>query len=363
MKKILSLLLAFVMIFALCGTVFAQDEKDATITVKDAVGFASQTVTVVVRIDETYGLSAANLKIKYDKRLELISVENGDFFINMANSAIYMQDTSGVNGEYLYIGINDGDNLAKVRGDFVKLNFKLPADAQNDEEFNVEIDKKASLLATGTDSKKDFKVVNGKITAKESNNCGGAHTFGEEVVLGTSSFLSTGYKYKMCTICNYTETEYQPATEVRAYEYLGTSINYTGKPSGIAPMFRVDANALDYVKAVNGECKVDAGIVVYKNGVLFDEEVFFGEGATYSLVDGVLFIKITNVSAYDEFTFKAYVKITNEATGEERIAYTTATIDGSEEISICDVTKELNLKNYSKENKAYLQNILDGFAD
>ncbi|MBR2024358.1 MAG: hypothetical protein IKA02_00955 [Clostridia bacterium] len=363
MKRILSLLLTFIMVFSLCGTILAQDVKDATITVQDAIGFPSQTVSVVVRIDETYGLSAATLKIKYDKRLELISVENGDFFTNIADSAIYMQDTAGVNGEYLYIGINDGDDLAKVRGEFVKLNFKIPADAEEGEEFKVEIDKKASLLTTGTDSSKKFDLVNGKITSYEANHCGGNHTFGEDVVLGTASFLSTGYKYRICTACRYTETEYQPATEIRAYEYLGTSINYTGKPSGIAPMFKVDENALNYVKTVNSECNVEAGIVVYKNGIRYDEEVFFGNGATYSLVDNVLFVKVNNVSAYDEFTFKAYVKITNESTGEERIAYTIATVDGSEEISICDVTKKLNLKSYSKENRAYLQNILDGFAD
>lgn len=93
------------------------------------------------------------------------------------------------------------------------------------------------------------------------------------------------------------------------------------------------------------------------------QEVFFGDGATYELKDDILFVKQTDVSAYDEFTFKAYVKITDKATGEERIAYTVATLDGSEEISICDVTKKLNLKSYSKENRVYLQNILDGFAD
>ena len=362
MKRVLSLLLVLIMVFSLCSVILAEDIKNATVTVKDAEGFASQTVSVVVRIDETLGLSAATLKIKYDQRLELISVTNGDFFTNISSSAIYMQDTAGVNGEYLYIGINDGSDSTKVRGEFVKLNFKLPSDAQVGEEFKVEIDKKASLLATGVDSSKSFEVVNGKITAVAGATCG-THTFNEWNVLGTKSYLSNGYKYRDCSVCGYTETEYEPATDIRVFEYLGTSINYTGKPSGIAPMFRVDKNMLDFVYAQNIKCKVDAGIVIYKNGVQYDEEVFFGEGATYELQDDILFVKITNVSAYDEFTFKAYVKITDKSTGEERIAYTTATLDGSEEISICDVTKKLTLKSYSKENRVYLQNILDGFAD
>ena len=162
MKRILSLLLTLIMVLSLCSTILADDVKASTITVQGTNGFASQTVSVVVRIDETLGLSAATLKIKYDTRLELISVENGDFFANIAESAIYMQDTAGVNGEYLYVGINDGDDSSKVRGEFLKLNFKLPADAQQGEEFNVEIDKKESLLATGVDSSKKFDVVNGK---------------------------------------------------------------------------------------------------------------------------------------------------------------------------------------------------------
>ena len=362
MKRVLSLLLTLIMVLSLCSVIFAQDVKKATVTVQNAAGAPSQTVSVIVRIDETYGLSGATLKINYDERLELISVENGDFFTNIASSAIYKQDTAGVNGEYLYVGINDGDDSTKVRGEFVKLNFMIPSDAQADEEFSVEIDKKSSVLATGIDSSKPFDLVNGKITVEAGAVCG-SHTFNEWTVLGTKSYLSNGYKYRLCSVCSYTETEYEPATEIRVFEYLGTCINYTGKPSGIAPMFKVDQNMLTFVYGQNIKCKVDAGIVVYKNGVKCDEEVFFGDGATYELKDDILFVKQTDVSAYDEFTFKAYVKITDKATGEERIAYTVATLDGSEEISICDVTKKLNLKSYSKENRVYLQNILDGFAD
>ena len=140
-------------------------------------------------------------------------------------------------------------------------------------------------------------------------------------------------------------------------------MNYTGKPSGIAPMYNVDMDALNKIKESNKNYKVYAGIEIYKNGLYYDEEVFFGEGATYSLTNNVLFVKLTDVSAYDKFTFKAYVKITDDKTGNERVAYTVATVRESEEISICDVVKCLNLKDYSKENRVYLQNILDGFAD
>lgn len=348
---------------SLCSTVIlAEDVKDTVITVQNAEGMASQLTTVVVRIDEASGISGATLKIKYDTKLELISVENGNFFANIGQSAIYKQDTAGVNGEYTYVGIDNGENTAKIRGEFVKLNFKLPDDAQPNDTYEVEVVKDKSVLATGVDSSKQFEAVKGNITVKEGTPCA-SHTFGEDVVLGTASYLSNGYKYRVCSACNVVETVYTPATAINVFEYLGMSMNYTGKPSGIAPMFKVNMNVLDLIYAQNIQNKVDAGIIVYKNGEVYDEEVFFGTGATYELVEDTLFIKINDVSAYDEFTFKAYVKITNEQTKEERIAYTTAILRDSEEISICDVVKCLDLSQYSKENRVYLQNVLDGFAD
>ncbi len=367
MKRILSLFLALIMVFGLFSTViFAEGEestKSNIITVQDAQGFASQIATVVISIDKTLGASAANLKIKYDTRLELISCENGGYFLNLGKSAIYKQDTSGVNGEYTYIGINNGDDSTKIKGDFVKLNFKLPDDAQDGETFDVEIVEKESVLATGTDSVLDYSVINGKITVAGSSECGDSHTFGDTVTVSKQSYLANGYEYKVCTACKYCVVGYEPATEINVFEYLGTSINYTGKPSGIAPMFNVDMEALEALKAENSEYEIFAGIEIYKNGVYYDEEIFYGEGATYTLTDDVLFVKITDVSVLDEFTFKAYIKLTNDKTGAARIAYTVATVRDSEQISICDVIKCLDVNQYSKENKQYLNNVLQGFVD
>ena len=363
MKRIISLLLALITVLSLCSTVvMAEEETISKITIQNAEGFASQAVNVTIRIDDTLGVSGATLKIKYDKRLELVYATDGNFFTNVAKSAIYKQDTSGVNGEYIFVALNNGEDSMRIRGEFVTLTFIIPSDAQIGDTYKVELDKKSSILATGIDSTLDYTLTNGKITVKEGTACT-SHTFGDSVVVGTSSYLSNGYSYKQCTTCNVIESEYTPATEINAFEYLGTSVNFTGKPSGIAPMYNVNMNAINVVKGQNPGCKVEAGIEIYKDGKLYDEEIFFGEGATYSLVDNVLFVKITDISAYDEFTFKAYVSIANERTGEKRVAYNVATVRGSEEISICDVVKCLDLNKYSEENQAYLQNILDGFAD
>ena len=120
MKRVLSMLLMVIMLASLFSSfsVFAADEvageepeqKNAEIEVKNKTGFASQAVTVAISIDNAKELSAATLKIEYDKALELLSVENGAFFSNMAPSAIYAQDVNGINGEYTYVGYGNGDN-------------------------------------------------------------------------------------------------------------------------------------------------------------------------------------------------------------------------------------------------------------
>ena len=272
-----------------------------------------------------------------------------------------MQDTSGVNGEYIYVGLNNGEDTPRLKGEFVTLTFKIPSDAQVGDSYNVEVDKKQSMLAVGVDSTVNYNTVSGQITVKEATEC--THSFGSDVIISKRGYLTNGYSYKECTTCGVIESQFTPATEFNVYTYLGTSICYTGKPSGIAPMYKVNKEALNALKEAVPNCKIDAGIEVYKNGEIYDEEIFFGDGATYQLVEDTLFIKVENVSSYDEFTFKAYVRISNDSTSERRTEYQTATVRGSEEISICDVVKCLDLKEYSKEDRTYLQNVLDGFAD
>lgn len=362
MKRTVSIFLALIMALSLFTSVtFATSAEKPVITVREASGFATQTVDVAIDISKVKDLSGATLKIKYDTALELVSVANGNYFSNIADSAIYGKDTSGINGEFLYIGLDNGEDSQKVIGTLLTLTFKISEGASVGDKYAVKIDKVNSILTTGTDSYFDFDTVGGFVTVGEYTGCQ-THSY-EETTVSNAGYFTNGYSYKRCTVCGSMETKIVPATNIDAFDFMGVAMNYTGKPSGIAPMYTVKASVLDGLKNVSPDWRVEAGIIVYKDGKVYDEEVFFGEGATYQLVDNVLFVKVNDVSVYDKFTFKAYVKITDTVNNMERIAYNTAVLGENEAISICDVAKCLDLSAFSKENRTYLQNILDGFAN
>ncbi len=373
MKKVLSILLILVMLVGLFGsyTVMATNEETTEVKVDQKNGFASQAVTVKIDVDKTIGLSAATLKIKYDTALELLYVENGTYFENIADSAIYGQDLGGVNGEYTYVGYGNGENSNKVKGTFVKLTFKLPENAVSGDTYKISVVKNESILVTGTDGQKPFTIANGGINGiSTALACKGEHSFSAYTVVSEkASYTQSAYKYRICEDCDYTEVEYKEATSIpEIFTYEGVAINYTGSPSGIAPIFTVDTAKLSLlatrVPTLQPNAKVDAGIVVLKNGEYYHEEIFYGDGATMSLNEASkLFVKMENESVFAKFEFKAYVRITDTETNEQRYIYTNATYKGSEEISILNVVKGLYLKAYTKENQAYLNKVLNGLAE
>lgn len=373
MKKIVSMLLMIVMLLGMLGsfTAFAADTEAVSITVNQRNGFASKAVTVKIEGSGTYGMSAATLKIKYDTSLELLHVKNGGLFPNIADSAIYGQDIGGVNGEYTYIGYGNGEDSNKVGGTFVELTFKLPESADSGLTYPITIDKSSSVVLTGKDTKMPFNVTAGGINGTSSVlACKDGHDFPEYTVISEkATYTRNAYKYRTCDKCGFTEVETKEATSVpEIFTYEGVAINYTGKPSGIAPIFTVNEPVLEMFAArlpsLQDNAKVDAGIVVYKNGEYYTEEIFYGDGATMSLNDNSkLFVKLENESVFAKFEFKAYVRITDTETNEQRYVYTTATYNDSEEISILNVVKGLNLKLYSKEDRTYLNKVLQGLVD
>ncbi len=379
MKRILSMLLMVIMLTSLFGSfsVFSADEvanedvpeaEKTEIEVKNKTGFASQAVTVAISIDNAKELSAATLKIEYDTSLELLYVENGAFFPNMAESDIYAQSVNAVNGEYTYVGFGNGENIDKTRGTLVNLTFKLPDDAKFGRTYEIKVVSDKSSLITGIDGQSEFTAVSGKISALASSACS-AHKFSEYTVISAkATYTKTAYKYRICSVCNVAEVVKSDATEVQdIFTYEGVAINYTGKPSGIAPVFTVDKNRLSLmasrIKATQKGTVVDAGIIVYKNGEYYTEEIFFGDTTTISLNEkNKLFIKIEDVSVFAKFEFKAYLRITDTETKEQRYIYTTATYKDSEQITILDVVKGLKISVYSKEDRAYLNKVLNGLA-
>ena len=370
MKRIISVFLMLIMLTCLFSSysVFAADTDKASIQVKNKQGYASEAITIAVTAEQTLGISGAVLKIKYDTALELLYVENGSFFKNMAQSAIYGQSTGGVNGEYTYIGYDNGENSNKVKGTFLYLTFKLPDNAEFGDTYNVSVVKEESTLTVGTDSKKDFTVENGLVTALPSTACQ-THTFPEYTVISEkASYTQVAYKYRICSSCKVAEVVKSSATNIpELITYDGVAINYTGSPSGIAPVFIVDKTKLSLlstrVSTVQPNAKVEAGIIVYKNGEYYYEELFFGDSKTADFDENnKMFVKLENESVFAKFEFKAYIKITDTETKEQRYEYVSATYKGNEKISILDVVKGLYIKAYSKQDQTYLNKVLNGLV-
>ena len=189
------------------------------------------------------------------------------------------------------------------------------------------------------------------------------------IVSGVADYIKNAYKYRICTECSYAQVEKESATEVaQLFTYDGVCVNYTGKPSGIAPVFTVDANRLSFV-ATNIASKqanstVDAGILVLRNGEYYTEEILYGASTTISISENnKVFVKVTDVSVFDKFEFKAFIRITDKNTHEQRYVFLNATYNGSEKISILDVVNGLNVSLYDDESQAYLNKVISGLAN
>ena len=61
--------------------------------------------------------------------------------------------------------------------------------------------------------------------------------------------------------------------------------------------------------------------------------------------------------------FKAFIRITDKNTHEQRYVFLNATYNGSEKISILDVVNGLNVSLYDDESQAYLNKVISGLAN
>lgn len=380
MKRILSFFLSVIMIFSMCSfMVFAEDENEeveekiATISVGSGKGFASQLVTVFVEASNTEYLYGATVKVKYDKRLELVNANNptqtnGGYFASEETSAIYNQGGGGINGEYTYVGVtNTGKAIMKESGVFVSLSFRIPQNAKVGDSYSIKIDSLGSRLAKDVDAEQTFTVSNGSITVVENYGCSGnSHTY-DEFEESPLSDLSTGYTRRTCSSCGYTDVTITKPTAIEAITYEGAAINYTGNPSGIAPIFTVNMSSLYYSATLDptyGKYDIEAGLMVLKNGELVYDELFFQEGKKGQDLsnDYKVFTKLENVSVYDKFEFRAYIKISDKETKQQRIDYIIGTYKGAEEITILNIVQGLEIKAYPEEHQAYLNKVKEGLG-
>ncbi|MGM9646455.1 MAG: cohesin domain-containing protein [Eubacteriales bacterium] len=365
MKKFLSLFLVIASLVAMVLPMHSFAEDFVTVSVKDAEGFASGTVTVEIGIDDTTALSCAKLKIEYDSALELLYVEKGNFFAELQKSPIYNQDAGAQNGIYTYIGnhdMKDGqENSSAASGTFLYMTFKLPDDAKVGDTYGIDISKSSSELVRSSDGNLqdiDFSVSSATVTVVADGSCG-SHAFEEEVV-SVSSYLTPGFSYKRCLVCGYTEVAKEPAFEIDAFGYEGASIRYQGNPSGIAATFTVDEEVIEKIEEAGYDVEVGT-TATYGDNIL--TRVYYGEGATESIKNGKMFSVVEGISVYSDVRMCAYIKIKDQTSNLSRTESLGATLKGKDEFSIQDVVFLMNISKYSDKSQGYLKSVLNGYAE
>jgi hypothetical protein len=225
------------------------------------------------------------------------------------------------------------------------MTFVIPADAKAGDVYNISVGN-SSKLVTGVDSETPYNIQNGKISVIDNQSNCQEHVFSEPTVVSESGYISDGYSYKVCTQCSIAEIEHTEATEVNVLEFAGMSMNYTANPSGIAPMYNINAIKFTTTAATISAdgYSVELGVIATRNGEVVKEEVLYKNGSWTTFPDkNVVFLKLENIYVYDKYSFKAYVKIYDPSTLQERVIYTDAILRGSTNISISDVVNCMDI--------------------
>lgn len=361
MKKLFSIFLAVIMMM-LPGFTFGVSAAQApTVSSVEAQGAPGCAVRVEIRIDDTSPICATKLKIKYDQSLELLCVENGNYFSEIQKSPIWAQDVSVENGMYTYIGNHNmsNENVSKRRGTLLYMTFVLPADAAEGNTYKIEVLKDGSEIFTyDTDMPKniDFAVASSSITAVAKENCA-EHNYVEKAV-STRSYITTGYSYKECTVCHHTEIQKETAYDIKLFDYIGVAIRYAGNPSGIAAMYAVDQNVISKIEAAGYEVEIGINAKYADKSVT---KIYYGNGKTEDIKDGKIFLTVTEIGVYEEVSFTAYVTVKSKNGKASRTEQTEATLKEKEKISIYDVAGVMDLSKYSESTQNYIKSVINGY--
>ena len=361
-RRALSFILALVLVLTLLVPM-ATAEGTANVKIDSVQGGASQLVEVKVSMATTLDVTVARLAIKYDKRLELVSLTNGTVFANT-----YTSVNGEENGEVLYVGDIDITSekqsvSASSSAVICTLKFKIPDNAIEGEVYSISLDALNSEFATSQSAtivKTPAVATAGSITTTVTSPCT-AHTFGESVVVREADYFQYGFSYKTCSSCGYVESASTPTTQTNLFTPIGTAIRYAGNPSGIGAHFKVNAESLQAIETKG--YKVEIGIeLVY--GAQKKTEIFYGDSAPEknrdNYADGVISASIEGIKTQLKGNIYAYAKIINED-GSARVEKTFITVSGSENISIADVVNLLNFNKYTQASKDYLNAVANGF--
>ncbi|MBQ8163174.1 MAG: hypothetical protein IJZ93_02240 [Clostridia bacterium] len=342
-------------------------ENTADIGISSVSGFALEAVKVDITFENKIMLSAAQIRIEYDDRLELVKAESGTGFTEVFSNSV----TGMENGEYTFIALAQGSqdvpNTEIAAGSVVAtLTFVIPKDAKEGDEFDVAVNFNESEIIMTKDDLTPYKLpitsTNGKITYEAKNNCGGTHAFGDTVEISKQTHITYGYSYKICTACSYTEVEKTSPLSTNIITPVGTAIKYTGTPRGIGAAFNVDKEAISAIEELGYTVEIGTQIV---HNQKTKKTLYYGAGTSNgnknAFEKGVIFDKIEEIGSYDEVRMCGYVKIIDsEGSFYEEKTY--VDINGDIDLSISDVVSIMTISKYDATSREYLNAVLNGIA-
>ena len=202
-KKLLSVLLTFIVILALCPTVSAQ--SDPTFVISNASAKPGETVTVNLSIANNPGIMAMTFSVVYDKdNFEFISYTKG-----WISSPTYKD-----HADKGYVVFTVLESSAKTNvGSIMSLTFKIKDDAKPGNYDIIlgnhfyEIDGKNLYNCFSNDKESYYTNINvkkGIITVQGPCHTTG-HKFGAWTTIKESDCDEMGIQERTCTVCGETE--------------------------------------------------------------------------------------------------------------------------------------------------------------
>ena len=202
-KKLFAIILTFIMLLALCPTVFAA--SNPRIIISSASAKPGETVTVNISISNNPGIMAMAFSVTYDQNnLEYVSYTKG--WISTPQYRDYAD-----NG---YVSFNILESSAKTNvGSIMSLTFKIkdtakPGDYRITLGNNYFTSEGYDLSKAFVDDKENYyttpKITSGNITVLGPCHTIG-HKFGEWVQTKDSTCTEMGLKERTCSVCSEVE--------------------------------------------------------------------------------------------------------------------------------------------------------------
>lgn len=164
MKKIISILLVFVMsaVFALPS--FAA--KNVKFTVSDSEVFAGDEFTVDIFISDYSQLKSATLLVKYDKNSMQFLDLNVGAIVTAGSNAVSFKDVQNGSKSYIQIDYNDSSASLSSAGKFLSLTFVAGDTAVGEKDVKLSVSGNKVTVKTGSVTP---EFDNGKIKIINNN--------------------------------------------------------------------------------------------------------------------------------------------------------------------------------------------------